>query len=76
MNNLGNLEKSLKEFEHDAKETEAQIVRRGDEIKQLVDKHVQSLLQELNEEKTRKLKEFENVERGITGSKNKLGKFH
>ena len=57
----GNLEKNLKDFDHDTKETEVQIVRRGDEIKQLVDKHVQSLLQELNEEKTRKLKEFENI---------------
>ena len=47
----GNLEKSLREFEHDATETEAQIVRRGDEIKQLAGKHVQSLLWELNERK-------------------------
>ena len=57
----GNLEKILKDFVHDTKDTEVQIFRRGDEIKELVDQHVQSLLQDLNEEKRRKLKEFENV---------------
>ena len=70
-----NLEKRLKEFEHEAKETEAQIVRRGDEIKQLVDKHVQSLLQELNEEKTRKLKEFGNVKEELQVKKISLESF-
>ena len=71
----GNLEKVLKEFEYDAKETEAHIIRRGDEIKQLVDKHVQSLLQELNEEKTRKLKEFENVREELQVQKISLESF-
>ena len=71
----GNFEKVLKEFEHDAKETEAQIVRRGDEIKELVDKHVQSLLQELNEEKARISKEFENVREELQVQKISLESF-
>ena len=71
----GNLEKVFKDFEHDTKETEDQIVQRGDEIKQLVDKHVQSLLQELNEEKTRKLKEFENVKEELQVQKLSLESF-
>ena len=71
----GNLEKVLNDFEHDAKETKAQIVRRGDEMKLLVDKHVQSLLQELNKEKTRKLKEFENVKDELQVQKMSLESF-
>ena len=71
----GNLEKLFTDFQHDTKEAEAQIVRRGDEIKQLVDKHVQSLLQELNEEKTRKIKEFENVREELQVQKMSLESF-
>ena len=71
----GNLEKSLKEFEHDTNETEVQIIRRGDEIKQLVDKHVQFLLQKLSEEKTIKLKEFENVREELQVQKISLESF-
>ena len=71
----GNLDKVFTDFEHDTKETEAQIVRRGDEIKQLVDKHVQSLLQDLNDEKTRKLKEFENVKEELQVQKLSLESF-
>ena len=71
----GNLDKVFTDFEHDTKETEAQIVRRGDEIKQLVDKHIQSLLQELNEEKTRKIKEFENAKEELQVQKMSLESF-
>ena len=72
---LEKLEKVWKNFDYDSKETEAEIVRRGDEIKQLVDKHVQFLLQELNEEKSRKLKEFENVREELQVQKVSLESF-
>ena len=71
----GNLEKVLRDFEHDTRDIQTQIVRRGDEIKQLVDKHVQSLLQGLNEEKTRKIKEFENVREELQVQKLSLESF-
>ena len=75
MNNWETWKKNWKDFDRDTKETEAQIVRRGDEIKQLVDKHVQSLLQDLNEEKIRKLKEFENVREELQVQKISLESF-
>ena len=69
------LEKVLGGFVSDTKEIEAQIVRRGDEIKQLVDKHVQSLLQELTVEKTNKMKELENVKEELQVRKISLESF-
>ena len=71
----GNLERVMEGLGRDTKTIEAQIVRRGDEIKELVDKHVESLIQELNDEKTRNMKELENVKEELLVQKISLESF-
>ena len=70
-----NLEIVSKSLTHDSLETEAQIVRRGDEMKQLVDKHVQSLLKELNDEMTKKGEELEVIKEKLMVQKISLESF-
>ena len=76
VNNQSNrLEKVVKEFTIETEEAEAAILRRGDEIKKYVDDQVQLLLRELNDEKTKKLKEFESVREQIVVQKIRLKRF-
>ena len=55
------LEKSLEDFNLSVKDTESNIVKTGEKMKQLIDTHVRDLLQELGDEKTKRIKEFESV---------------
>ena len=70
-----NLERVVDGLARDTKTIEAQIVRRGDEMKQLVEKHIESLIQELNDEKTRTMKELENVKEDLIVQKISLESF-
>ena len=53
------LEELSVNFEINVKEAQSGIVQTGEKMKQLIDKHVQALLQELEDERTKKVKEFE-----------------
>ena len=55
------LENSLEDFNLSVKETESNIVQTGEKMKQLIDTHVRDLLQELGDEKIKRIKEFESV---------------
>ena len=60
-NQSGKLEEILSLFIAKIRETEAEIVQRGEEIKQLVDKHVRDILRELKTKESSKMKELANA---------------
>ena len=70
-----NLKKVSETFVRNINETEAQIIRRGNEIKQLVDEHVHFLLQELNSEKSVKVKTLEIAKKKVRVQKTSLESF-
>ena len=55
------LKKLMEKFGVRVKEVQSKIIDSGEKIKQLVDKHVQALLEELEDERSKKVKEFETV---------------
>ena len=63
------LEKRLVKFDLDVKKTQSEIVQSGKQMKQMIDKHVQDLLQELDGERMKKIKEFEVVKEDLSVQK-------
>ena len=56
------LNKLLKDFDDSVKEAQSRIIDKWSEnLNELVDQHVQALLEELEDERTKKVKEFEAV---------------
>ena len=69
------LEERLVKFYLNVKETQSKIVQSGEEMKQLIDKHVQTLLQELEGERMKKIKEFEVLKEELLVQKLSLESF-
>ena len=69
------LKKLMEGFEVSVKEAQSKIIEAGDKIKQLVDMHVQVLLEELQDERTKKVKEFETVKEELLIQKLSLESF-
>ena len=69
------LKKLMEGFEVSVKEAQSKIIESGENMKQLVDQHVQALLGELDDERTRKVKKFETVKEELLIQKLSLESF-
>ena len=69
------LKKLMEDFEVSVKEAQSKIIEAGEKMKQLVDMHVQALLGELQDEKIKKVKEFETVKEELLIQKLSLESF-
>ena len=68
--------KLMKDFDNSVKEAQSGIIEsRSENMKQLVDQHVQALLEELEDERTKKVKEFETVKEELFIQKLSLESF-
>ena len=65
----------MKEFDDSVKKAQSEIIETGEKMKQLVDQHVQALLEELEDERTRKVKKFETVKEELLIQKLSLESF-
>ena len=70
-----NLQKLLADFMAKITNTEARIKEKGEELKKVVDMHVTDLLQGLFAEKTKKIKEIENIKEELMVQKISLESF-
>ena len=69
------LERISNDFVCETQTIENQIRERGNEIKQLVDKHVQTSINVLNDRKSNKLKELETAKKELLDQKINLESF-
>ena len=69
------LKKLVKDFGVSVKEAQSNIIEAGENMKQLVDQHMQALLGELDDERTRKVKEFETLKQELLTQKLSLESF-
>ena len=72
---LKTLNQLVRDFGVSVKEAQSRIIEAGEKMKQLVDQHVQALLEELEDERTRKVKEFETVQEDLLIQKLSLESF-
>ena len=69
------LKKLIEDFDDSVEEAKSKIIEAGEKMKQLVDKDVQALLEELDGERTKKVKEFETVREELLIQKLSLESF-
>ena len=69
------LKKLMEDFDVSVKKARSEIIEGGENMKMLVDQHVQALLGELEDERTRKVKEFETVKEELLIQKLSLESF-
>ena len=69
------LKKLMVDFEVSVTETQFKIIDAGENMKQLMDQHVQALLKELEDERRKKVKEFETVKEELLIQKLSLESF-
>ena len=69
------LQKLMEDFEVSVKKAQSEIIEAGEKMKQLVDQHMQALLEELEDERSKKVKEFEIVKEELLIQKLSLESF-